>query len=204
MKALLVLAPIALLLALGTLTTGQEKPAECQYLIQARVCEGDPLGSVEAKTIRVLAEPTLVTTENRTATMSLGENIALREGSPSATNVQVGRTLECTVAGGADGKVDVDLLVANTTLDERTETRCLAHTQSTRMIATIALGEVIKLRYQTSESRDSETWLELTIEEATADNLAGTARPSKESPSSDLNDRQRSARRKPRELDGPR
>ncbi len=64
---------VTLLLSSHVALYGEEiAPPMRQVMFKARVCEGDPKGSLEAKTMKVLAEPTLVTLLRRPASFSSG------------------------------------------------------------------------------------------------------------------------------------
>ena len=61
-----------------------------------------------------------------------------------------------------DGKVRLDVTVSNTKFDPRTKGRIQFHTDMTRTITTIRLGEVVKLRCGKG-SADHQTWAEVSV-----------------------------------------
>jgi hypothetical protein len=63
-----------------------------------------------------------------------------------------------------NGKVRLDITLSNTTIGERTEERFQLHSESTRTITIVRLGEVVKLRWRKGTA-DKQTWVELSVEE---------------------------------------
>jgi hypothetical protein len=142
---------------------GDQPPQGKQLQFNVRVFEGDPLGSREAGTLKVLAEPRLVTLQNRTFSFVSGGEIPITDGE----NVQYqpfGRMIEGKAAAVKDGKVRLDISLSNTTIGERTEGRIQLHSESTRTITTVRLGEVVKLRWRKGGT-EKQTWAELSVEE---------------------------------------
>jgi hypothetical protein len=127
------------------------------------VLEGDPLGSREAGTLKVIAEPRLVTLENRPFSFLSGGEIAVNDGG-SVQFVEFGRMIKGKAGTVKDGKVRLDLTLSNTTVGERTEERIQLHTDTSRTITTVRLGEIVKLRWGKG-SADRQTWAELSVEE---------------------------------------
>jgi hypothetical protein len=145
-------------------TVGGDRPQPGkQLLFNVRVFEGDPLGSREAGTLKVLAEPRLVTLENRPFSFVSGGDIPVTDGE-SVQFQPFGRMVEGKPGAVKDGKVRLDITLSNTTIGERTEDRIQLHSESTRTITTVRLGEVVKLRWGKG-STDKQTWAELSVEE---------------------------------------
>ena len=63
-----------------------------------------------------------------------------------------------------NGKIRIDIKLSNTTIGERTEDRIQLHSESTRTMTTVRLGEVVKLRLGKG-SAEKQTWAELSVEE---------------------------------------
>ena len=66
----------------------EPKPEEKQWKLQFRICQGDPLGSVEQKTVAVLGAPTVVVLSQRQFSFFVGSELALPrqpESKPTAT-----------------------------------------------------------------------------------------------------------------------
>lgn len=164
MKWSLAIALAAAVLVGSQSTAGDAKHSPGKPLqVNLRVFQGDPLGSREAGTLKLLADPNLITLENRVFTFVSGGEIAVTEGE-EVQFVQIGRMIEGKPGAVKDGKVCLDLTLSNTTVGERTEERVQVHTESTRMISTVRLGEVVKFRWRKG-SADRQVWVELTVAE---------------------------------------
>jgi hypothetical protein len=157
------LAFTAAMLVGSRLTAGDGKPPAKQLQINVRVFEGDPLGSREAGTLKVLAEPRLVTLENRPFSFVSGGEMAVT-GGEGVSFPRFGRLIEGKAGAVKDGKVRLDLTLSHTTVAERTEGRVQLHTESTRTITTALLGEVVKLRWGKGGT-EKQAWAELSVEE---------------------------------------
>ena len=154
----------AAMLVSSQITAGGDKsPSSKQLLFNVRVFEGDPLGSREAGTLKVSAEPRLVTHENRPFSFMSGGEIAVNDGE-GVQLVQVGRMIVGKPGAVKDGKVRLDITLSNTTFGQGNEGRTQLQTESTRTITTIRLGEVLKLRWDKG-SADKQAWAELSVEE---------------------------------------
>lgn len=139
-----------------------------QMVFHIRVLEGDPLGSPEAGTIKVLSTPTLVTTENLPFNTFTGGEIPLNAGGDGKQFVETGLRIK-----GTPGKVERDRFILDFTLTEtrlddsvkQSETRQQFTTVGTRVISTLKLGDVVRYRIsQTPSVNGEERWVELTPE----------------------------------------
>lgn len=164
MKWSMAMALAAVLLVGSQSTAADDKPSPAKQLqLNLRVLEGDPLGSREAGTLKVVADPRILTLENRPASFVSGGEIAVTDGDGMQL-IQLGRMVEVKPGAVKDSKVRLDITLSNTTIAERTEERIQVHTESTRMISTVRLGEVVKFRWRKG-SADRRVWVELTVEE---------------------------------------
>jgi hypothetical protein len=164
MKWSIALAIAAAMFVGSQSTLGGDKPSSGkQLLFNLRVCKGDPLGSREAGTLKVEAEPRLLTLENRPFSFVSGGEIAVTDGD-SVEFVQSGWMIEGKAGTVKDGKVRLDITLSNTTVEERTEERIQLRTESRRTISAVRLGEVLKLRWGKG-SAERQAWVELSVEE---------------------------------------
>lgn len=165
MRWSIVLAFAAAMLVSSQSTARDDQPALGKQLqFNVRVFEGDPLGSRESGTLKVLAEPRLVTLENHRFSFIVGGQIPVPDGE-SVQFHQFGRMIEGKPGAIKDGKIRLDITLVNTTVGEQTEERIQLHSESTRTITTIRLGEVVKLRWGKKASADRQVWVELSVEE---------------------------------------
>lgn len=164
MRWSIVLVIVAAVLVGSQFLRGNDQPSPGQQLqFKIRVLEGDPLGSVETGTLKVLAEPCLVTLENRPFRFLSGGEVAVQEGEQVQFH-PFGWMIEGKPGAVKNGKVRLDITLSNTTLGERTEERIQLHCESTRTIATVGLGEVVKLYWRTRGDKP-QAWAELSVEE---------------------------------------
>src|SRR5262249_22892804 len=112
---------------------------ERQMVFKIRVCEGDPL---DAKTVKTLAEPTLVTTRGQPATFQAGGSYPVPVVTGQGRNalqgidfVPFGTFVTINAAGLApeDGKERVDITVSFSKRLDNTGDDVWIQTQTTRM-----------------------------------------------------------------------
>ena len=141
-----------------------DKASEKQLQFNLRVFEGDPLGSVEAGTVKVLAEPCLRAVEGHACRFNSGGEIPLFDGR-GIQYVPFGLHVETKAHLIQQGKVHVDITLSNVTVVKRDDEQIQTNSEATRVIATLKLGEVVKLR-RGKGSASKQAWVELSVEEA--------------------------------------
>lgn len=135
-----------------------------QLMVSLTLCEGDPLGSVEAGTLKVLANPQLVTLESRQFSLVCGGERPVKLGSEMKF-VRFGVEVEGQPGEIDGGKVPLDLTVSQTSEDESRDSEMVRfNTRSTRMMLNIKLGQPVRLRMGEGAARQ-EKWVELKVEE---------------------------------------
>jgi hypothetical protein len=134
-----------------------------QLQFNLRVFEGDPLGSREAGTLKVVAEPRLITLEKGSFSFVSGGEVAVT-GIDGVQFVQSGRVLEGKPEAVKDGKIRLDITLSNTTVGKRTQEHIQLDTETSRTITTVRLGEVVKFRWGKG-SADKQAWVELSVAE---------------------------------------
>jgi hypothetical protein len=165
MRRSIALTLVGVIFACGLSTAGGDRPAPAKQLqFNLVVYEGDPLGSREAGTLKVVAEPRLVTLENRPFAFLHGGEIAVPDSAKAVQFVEFGRRIDGKPGVVEDGKVRLDITLSNTTVGEGTEERRQFHTESTRTLTTVRLGEVLKLRWGKGNA-DKQAWVELSVVE---------------------------------------
>ena len=164
MKWFMTLAVAAAMVVCGSPALGDGVPAGAkkEILCHVRICKGDPLGSREAGTVKVCQQPKLVTRENQPATFISGGEMPVKDGD-AAIFVPFGTSVFLKPGSIKDGKIRLDVNVSITTADALAD-RAQFHTESTRSISTVRLGDVLKIRCGRGTA-DSQTWIELTVEE---------------------------------------
>ena len=73
--------------------------------------------------------------------------MAVPDGAEAMQFVQLGRMIEGKPGAIKGGMGRLDITLSDTTVGEGTDERTQLHTESTRTITTVRLGEVVKLRW---------------------------------------------------------
>jgi hypothetical protein len=142
---------------------GGDKPSsEKQLRFNLRLLEGDPLGSPEAGTVKVLTKPLLIACENQPFSFDCGTLVPVTHDG-GVQYVKTGQTVKGKPSAVKDGKIDLDVTFSNTTFKGNPEHFQL-QTESTRTTTSLRLGEMVKLRCGKG-SADKQTWVELSVEE---------------------------------------
>jgi hypothetical protein len=161
MSRLVTLVVCGLLLTAGLLRAEEKKPAPTQFQFDVRVLEGDRQGSVAAGTVKVLAEPTLVTLENTTCTLVVGGEIPV-PGGDELRFLQFGQCLKIRPTRLKTGKIQIDLEATLSEPSERKDEEVEILSRSVRAIRTVAEGKREVFRFPAKPGA-KEAWLELTV-----------------------------------------
>jgi hypothetical protein len=190
MRASFLLTAVVAILVGGTVTSGDDKRsseipepnrfgvgehrvpgedkqlAEQKMILKLRVCEGDPLGSQEANTLRVRAEPTLTTVDHQAISFKAGGHFPLPRldgGREVISYIFQGLEIQAKPARVKDGNLPLELTVSKTTVSDRTDKRVSFRTETTREMKTVKLGETVKIHVGTNNlEQKKQLWLELT------------------------------------------
>ncbi len=157
---------IAVVLALGLLPElptceGNSSDSPARYLLDVRVCRGDPLGSREEGTVRYLAEPQISTQAGRPAFFVTGKTHLDHLGinSPGSLILDSGVQLELLPVPGPFGLVHLEVggMYRTPTPDGIAE-------QSRRVSRLLAPGHRLRVRLA-ADSPTEQTWVEVTVRE---------------------------------------
>ncbi len=127
-----------------------------QYVIDIRICTGDPLGSRAAGTMKVLAEPKVMVQEGSVGHIRAGGSAVMEvDGEP----VSVGVEMKVAVLSMKGDAIRVRIEGANTTLEGPEKERNL---RTVRTITTreVKAGETTRVRIG---QKADETWAEVTV-----------------------------------------
>lgn len=124
--------------------------APAQVFISATICEGDPLGSKAAGTLKILSEPKLMVSDKQTGAFRVA-------GQPDTTGVMFQARVEMTESGKVRLRVTTERVTAQETGDEGQVT--LVKTVTTRELRD---GETTRLRV--GPKAEKETWVELRVD----------------------------------------
>ena len=148
--------------AVAAAPAAENAPLENQLLVKLRVCQGDPLGSVAEGTLKVIAAPQVVTCEQRPFSLVVGGEVAVPEFHADKETVFVGLQVDGKPGLAIDGKVPLDLTLANTTADRGDKDEPRFKTDKVRTFMKLTLGETKRFRIRKEGDRD--TWLEIAVE----------------------------------------
>jgi hypothetical protein len=135
-----------------------------QLAITLHVCSGDPLGNEKQGTLKVLAEPHLVTFENKTASFFSGSEFVVPGGATGIRFMEIGHKVVIKPGAVKDGAVHLDITYTSSTAEDPTPERLRIRTESARTIGTYKFGEVIKLPIG-PRSADQQEWIEVIVDE---------------------------------------
>jgi hypothetical protein len=161
--AFLWIALMASLLAASASTAGDNAVAPKQLQFNLRVYEGDPLGSIDAGTLKQHCDTRLVTLENRPATLVAGGELPVTHDGTSVEHIPFGRTAELRPGKVHDGKVHLDIQLTNTTVAANTKEQTELRTESARTLRTVKFGETVKLRWP-GASAGKQVWVEFSVD----------------------------------------
>lgn len=153
-------------LMMGSLPGAESKKTESPLQIQfdVRILEGDPLGSIEAGSIRVVSRPTIRTLEKQ----EFGLTIGVAQPVPAGDEQFVDYGIEITgkVKRVTENTLLLDVALTDTRLDEsakQSESRLELVTEGTRVISTVKFSELMKYRIgKRNDRQDQQRWAEFT------------------------------------------
>ena len=78
--------------------------------------------------------------------------------------VEVGRAVAGQASAGKGGKVRLDVTLSDTAVGDGADGRVQFHTESTRTITAVKLGEAFRLRWG-KEGAERQAWVALSVKE---------------------------------------
>jgi hypothetical protein len=133
-------------------------PVEKQYQIDFKVLQGDPLGSLEEGTLKIVAEPTIVTLEKQAASFQSGGVVKI-----DGDDVQTGLTGKFTPEGAAGGTIRLSACFNYTQILSEKENSLQLQTNQAHFVRTVKSGQVVRL--QLSRPVEPRIWVELSVKE---------------------------------------
>jgi hypothetical protein len=158
MKQCSLLIAVTLLVAVAaTVTRGTEPPPPRQIQIGCVLKQGDPLGSREEGTLKVIGEPKLVTLENREASFLSGGEVMV-----AGELVPFGREIRFLPQRAEGGRVKLRVVLEHTEVVENRENSLRTQTSRSLHVRTVKFGEVLRLRWDNNAS-GPQTWAEVSV-----------------------------------------
>jgi hypothetical protein len=135
------------------------------HQINVSVQSGDPLGSREAGTIKLHAQPVIVTVDQQTATFMTGDGIEV-SGNTMCVNWDdktQGFWLRVTPARQQDGSIQLSVEMIQKKVVDRDGQDVSFQIDQSRYTRMVQLDEVVRLRV--GKIGDTETWVDLSVTE---------------------------------------
>lgn len=117
-----------------------EKPVPL-YIIKAKICEGDPAGSRQAGTFKVLAEPTLAVMEKKEASFFAGGEFHVEDNQFQ----EFGLKINITPHAAPGGQIRLKVLVDVNQILEKTRDHFSLTGRKDFYSRTVKPGEIVKL-----------------------------------------------------------
>lgn len=156
------IAAVALLIAGGSLAAAD--PASVRtprgYTIEAKACQGDPLGTVEDGDVKVLGSLSGGTVPKSGVWFRLVQSKVLEV---DGEQVVAGYSMRTDFEPATDGRIRLRLTLEHTGVQEDGPQETVVRTSYRRHDRVIKEGETVRLRW--GKSADRDTWLELTVRE---------------------------------------
>lgn len=131
-----------------------------QYVIEVRVCQGDPLG--DQRDIDVLARPTLMVPDGQPGLVNIGRTLARLD--PDTEDDFAGISLSCCARGVKDGNIRLEFSLRIAELVSETKDFREMRSWSARGRREVRHGETTRLRLKSASASD-QTWVEATVRE---------------------------------------
>jgi hypothetical protein len=157
----------------GFSAAGEKGPRQLQFNV--RICEGDPLGSQQAGTLKVLADTRITTLENRPMKVVAGGEVPVLHDSGFVKYLETGRHMECVPGTVQGGGVQLDMTFSESTVATQTRDQTEINTMSKRRITSVKLGEVVKVRWP-GGTAEKQAWIEMSVVDL-ADGATSSAPP---------------------------
>jgi hypothetical protein len=154
------------LLGVANVTARADEPRQpLLHQINVSLQSGDPLGSREAGTIELHAQPAIVTVDGQTATFVTGDGIEV-SGNTMCVNCDNNSKcflLRVTPARQQDGSIQLRVEMIQKKVVDRDRQDVSFQINQSRYTRMVQLDEVVRLRV--GKIGDSETWVELSVTE---------------------------------------
>jgi hypothetical protein len=127
---------------------------------EAKVCQGDPLGTVEDGEVKVLGSSSGSSVPNsKHGAFRLHYNVKEVEDE----QVILGYLMRVKFESAGNGKIRLRLTLEHTGLQEDSQQETIVRTSYKRYDRVVKDGETVRLRF--GKSADRDTWLELRVRE---------------------------------------
>jgi hypothetical protein len=149
---------VAVLLAVAPESLPAAAPRPRQYQIDLVIKSGDPSGSVQAGTQKLLASPRLITLEKQPANFISGGQVLVR-----GEFEDFGLIVRCVVEPGLGRRINMKVVLERIEVVQQRGERVTLQTSKVTHDLTFSRGEAIKLRF--SRGNQPYTWVEVSVRE---------------------------------------
>jgi Flp pilus assembly secretin CpaC len=133
-----------------------------QYQVDVRICEGDPDGSREAGTLKILASPRLVTLDGRPGDFNVGGELAALTPEGAVQFVEFGTAVSVLVRGVDDTWVHLDMKMEKTDRTDDPDPSVLRIAgQTARTVGKFKLGEPVRMMLDKGDGK--KLWCDVTV-----------------------------------------
>jgi hypothetical protein len=151
----------------GRVEAAEEAPEAKRLLFIVAFRESQPDGEGKVTSVKVLSQPRVVAHENQRFNLTVTQDIAELEKQVGADLPPPGHVVDGLFNLTAEGRIRLDVTVAtNTLVGPPSHDRVEVHTDTNRTIATIRIGQTLKLKMGKSEA-GFERWVDLISHELT-------------------------------------
>jgi hypothetical protein len=157
----IIVAMAVALAGLGSVLSAEPARTK-QYVIEIRVCQGDPLGSKAEGNLEILSHPTIGTVEGEAAQCMIGQKLA---GVDANDPDFAGIAINVRPVGQKDGAVRLAIGCKVSDVVEQSEFHMETRVLSARRILDVRVGETFKMRIK-GQSATDQTWLEGKVKES--------------------------------------
>jgi hypothetical protein len=159
----MVLCAVVMLFFAAAAHAEDKAPAK-QLIYKIKVFEGDPKGSVAAGTVRVVAEPALVTVEDRPCSFNVGGEVAV-QSEREVRYLEFGHRVEIRSGRIKNGKILLDVEVSISEVVRQKEDEAEIQGRSLRVVRSVPAGRPEVFRFP-ARPGGKEAWFELTVTES--------------------------------------
>jgi hypothetical protein len=139
-------------------------PGEKQVWMDLRVWQGDPFGSRQAGTLKLLADPKLMTLDGAGAAVNCGGQQAVEADPGRVEFVPIGHIVKVLPRVQQDGRIRLRVTAEVSSVVEQSDDRLQVNTQSSWTVHTVRTGEWVRMRF--AQSKDGHpVWAEVRVAE---------------------------------------
>lgn len=166
MRRLLLPAILTILGLASHSVRANDKPPQKQFQVEVQIYRVSTSPDEDDK---LLVNPQLIANEGQPFTYFAGNQVPIPDETGRLEYIDVGHVVQGKLVSVKDGKAMIDVTIANSQLTPQPKNRVEIQTESTRMIRSVGLGKVMRLRWPEA-ARDRHWRAEITVREMAESN----------------------------------